>query len=195
MRGRRRLKVALVGELRWRWAATANLHQRVDGGPPPGAFQSVPSEVEYGEWLSPWGKSKVGISGDPLTGLRPDRSSSRFWRTDGDSTDDGGDGVDSPSAASIFCRAEVAGISANEVVEAESLLHDDTVVGKVVAAATPESMDRSVILARRVVAAIVQGGRKHVTQWKGPLRAPRVSPPLTFGDCPMRRVQAKLGHR
>lgn len=88
----------------------------------------------------------------------------------------------------LIRRADEAGFSVKEIDESVRVLINGETARQVVATATPESMDPATRTARKIVTTLFQPRQKSGS-WKGPLPPPRVSPPLTLGDIPIRSGQ------
>lgn len=91
---------------------------------------------------------------DPLTDLRAPGSTSRFRSTE-EVASPPSSPLETPSSSSILSHAAAAGLSKQEVFEVEEALQDDRVRAKTAMLQTPESMDQSTVLARKLLKSVV----------------------------------------
>ena len=104
---------------------------------------------------------------------------SKFWVS---SEDESEEDFPTPSNASLLRRAENAGFQAEDLVHADVLLQNSDIKAQVTATVTPATISDSARHVRKLMSALI---KSHSTAqpWQGPLPPPRVSPPVTLGDC------------
>ncbi|CAO2203924.1 unnamed protein product [Urochloa humidicola] len=192
MRGRR-LKIAAVGEVRRRWAAAQTSEERAEQ-----AVEFLLEEEDRVEantltdeekvWATP--ERSLPGNGDPLSGLRPLGSASRFWGNGDEALPISTSTPDSTSTTSMVWVAMQAGFTKEEMAAASSVVDSPLALAKDLALSTPESMDRTTGAARTIFKAL---HKKYgsVGAWQGPLPPKRSSPPMTLGDYPI-KVDARL---
>lgn len=157
----------------------------------PGAGVFIDSAVRLGRRHS---APSIYLSPDPLHGVRPEGSGSRFWilQEEEDSDDEGAGEPDFPMPASesgesipdaeILRDAMRAGYSIDEVRRAEILATNEVPPGFVSVDRGAGHVSHPRLLAQRVVDAVADLRSPSVKPWKGPLPKRRVSPRLSLGD-------------
>lgn len=91
----------------------------------------------------------------------------------------------SPSTAFMREKAEKHGFSVDEIDAATTLLANPLLGAKVIASTTPTSMDSTMIRGRQIFSTMFTDRLQKGKPWQGPLPGPRISPPMTLGDCPV----------
>jgi hypothetical protein len=151
---------------------------------------------------------------DPLHGLRPEGSVSRLWAQSDDEdistspsfckldvsalgpsgigVEEGSCVVQTPSTGFLLRSVHAAGFSTQDVDAADKLLHCPAVKAKILAPSTPVSMGTATRAARSLVSSMVDLSKG---AWKGPLPAPRISPPMSIRDCPIKDLRSCSGDR
>lgn len=178
MKGRQKLRIAPVGELRPRWVKSVleTESNRVEGT----------GEIEGGEIKEvQWETMSTSLEerSDPLSGLQLG-SKSRFWNEeDSEPATPVRDHPPSPSNASPCRQATEAGFLVQQIDEATGLLQVSGNRDKIMGSTTPATMDTPTTVARKIVSTLFKDPSKSAGVWKGPLPRPGVSPPLTLGDC------------
>lgn len=152
-------------------------------------------EVEWATQDEPYRGSM-----DPAMGLRPTGSSSRFWGNGAESPPTSPAKISSsksrlPDTTSLRRRADAAGLSTTDIDLAASMLLDSEIRTQVMSSSTPSDLDRQTTRVRKIVSTLSGNTKTSCGQWQGPLPAPRISPPLTIVDCPVRRVAGGHGRR
>nr|CAB3500234.1 unnamed protein product [Digitaria exilis] len=192
--GRRRLRIAPVGEIRRRWAGVLASNREEYGGKgdegeyegdKEGDWEGEGSDESEVEWSTP--DNSLRDHADPLKGLRPGGTGSRFCGIGEEQSTENSmpsPPVDSPSVFSMIRRVQAAGCSIQELKEADEVLVDPSISEKACAMNTPPSIEPSVKLVRKVVKALIDGRHQKPAAgiWHGPVPPPRSSPPLTLGD-------------
>lgn len=79
-----------------------------------------------------------------------------------------------------------------QIKEVSSLLSNSSSRDKNLCSTMLATMNREISMARNIVSTLFEGRKIDPGVWKGPLPRPRVSPPLTLGDC---RVTDRRGDR
>lgn len=123
-------------------------------------------------------------SSDSLYGHRPKGSKTRFWGALDDSPSSLTSERSSPSTASMRKMSDVAGFSVSDIDLTTKMLEDLVTSAMILASSTPTLMVKK---ARKIVFTLFEN-RRTDKPWSGPLRPPRVSPPMTLGAC-MARAQ------
>ncbi|RLN23396.1 hypothetical protein C2845_PM07G35170 [Panicum miliaceum] len=143
-------------------------------------------------------------SPDPLHGVRPGTSGSRFWALSGEESSEeeesAGEEASHASGESIsssdFIRdALLAGFSVDEVRGAEALATNGISprFGSVSGGAGHAKHHR--FLAQRIVDAVAERRSPAVKPWRGPLPKRRISPSLSLGDIPVTDRRSKKSGR
>lgn len=127
--------------------------------------------------------SSLQAQSDPLFGLRSEGSTIRFSES-GDVAHSTMPTVPpTPSTTSMRKIAKEAGFSVEDIDAATEVLCDPILSSKVMPSTTPKSMDHPTTMARKIVSSMFKGRQQEGKLWRGPLPAPRVSPP-TLCACP-----------
>lgn len=186
MRGNGRLRVTPVGEVRHRWAAVLADEEDKRLSCPVTEEESSEDEgnTDELEWVAQVPSPRRTL--DPMSGLRPEGSCSRFWEDATNAPSLECQLPKTPSTASLCKKAALAGFSSVRIEEVSALLADPECNSKIISALTLSSMDRPVSMARQIMNTLFEGRIKTTGVWKGPLPPARVSPLLTLGDCPVR---------
>ncbi|CAN6275168.1 unnamed protein product [Urochloa humidicola] len=185
MRGRR-LRIAAVGEIRRRWATSLAAVEKAGQAngfsvAEEGAVEKDDPTDEETMWATP--EKLLSSNGDPLFGLRPRGSTSRFWG-EGDAASSISTSTPvSISTASLAREVAQAGFTKEDLAAASSVVDNHVCLAKALAESTPDSMDRPTGVARVVFKAM----QKDYGVWHGPLPPRRSSPPLTLGDIPIKK--------
>jgi hypothetical protein len=80
--------------------------------------------------------------------------------------------------------------------ETNRLIQEEGIFKKVIATSMPPSMDETKVLARKIISTLTGGRRLTSGTWIGQLPPPRISPPPTFGSCPIvKGTQGSSSHR
>lgn len=186
-----RLRIALVGEVRRRLAASLAQARK---GPSTEEVLFVAEEEDEeesdGEGWSPVA-TRVG-NGDPLED-QCNGGRARFRVADDSSSDQSLE--QSPSTPLLCQRAMMAGISQEDIASAFKFLQDSSTRIHVVASVTPPAVIQPVSTARKIVSKLFQCRMKPSNQWQSPLPPERVLPQLTLDDCPVRDQHSKEGDR
>jgi hypothetical protein len=149
-----------------------------------------------------------GETTDSCHGLRPEGSVSRLWAQYEDddhahepsSTQSGKikvseaspQGVSTPSTTSLVRSVHAAGFSMAEVEGADELLQNSDARAQIMVGTTPPAMEPANRAARRLIKSLVDLSSG---TWTGPQPKPRISPPLTLGDCSVKDHRTCNGDR
>lgn len=176
MKGRQRLRIAPIGELRRRWACLASLNDLNKRYEVVNPVEG--SEVESDELM--WSSSLLSprCKSDPSHGDKPEGDVNRFWEDDSICTWVSDSRPQSPSTESLRRRARDAGFSSDQINETTMLLADPDKRQLIVSRLTPTTLDRPTNIARKVVSTLFQGRKQS-------LSGPRVSTSVTIGDYPV----------
>lgn len=188
MKGRQKLRIAPVGELRRRWAflAHSDAHLQSSGCESGGDVGDGFDDEDSGEveWLS--SSAFLRGSADPLAELRGAGITSRFWESDNLSMSSESEVPKSPSTASLCRIARKEGFSLEQIDEAARLLSLSGSRDKILDSVNPVKLDLPTSTARKIVTTLFEERKTAAGVWRGPLPRPRVSPPLTIADCPVK---------
>ncbi|CAL5011144.1 unnamed protein product [Urochloa decumbens] len=184
MKGRR-LKVAPVGEIRRRWASMG-VHEISKFSV---LAHGVTEDVDEGEWSSS-DQSSRGI-GDPMHGLRPRGSRSRFWDDDEFISPPATPRSPSlPSTSSLGRRAREAGFLQLDIDDATKALQDPRQQLKILSS-SDGSLDRSNHRIKEIVTTLFERRKPPCGVWHGPLPPERTSPAMDLGSCPIKDLRGK----
>lgn len=148
-RGRGRLCVPPIGEVRRHWAAIS-LEEEFGG-----EEKEVKGEAEWCPMPLPEDDQRYS---EPPVGRQPNGGESRFWSQGVEDSDT--EIQDSLTSEFLLKQAAMVGFSAADVERVDDLLHNDRIKAQAIAKETPPLLEEAELLARRVLRTLVNGRKK-----------------------------------